>query len=297
MPTPISIDFSAANDATDCLRYYFNRYVRNLVAADEELALPLLFGEAFHTARAILAKHTDNDALRAALDAANNAYAPIFEQYQLQHTENMRTPYVLRSLIHAYLAKYGEPTDLHTEIGARLDMGTYVFHGRIDYVAPMTDLITVSDVKTTGGVMWLPQARLNWQLVGYAYAVRELTSHTPQQVAIDGVVIPRPTKAIVNNPPPEWEYALALHDNLHLRTASIQPRDYIEWKRWMDHTVTVISYCMETNEWPMRAPHACSRYGKVCQYDPLCKCPSSELEERMVENLYTVKPWHPFEGE
>lgn len=288
---PLTLDYTAMEDAWWCLRLWYNRYHRHLLPKERGFESALLFGEAIHSARDTLARGSD-------LEEALKEFDRIFTTQYDEHAEGdlKRTPFIGRCLLRAYLKKWGQPRDLHTEVGAEVILPDNVhLIGRLDYVNDDPEC-TVTDVKTTGGLFWLPQARLNWQLVGYAYMVRELLGLAPTQVCIDAFVVPPLTKKIQALAPPENEHALNLFDNLHRRYGSLQPRDYEEWMRWVLHTANVIRSCLQNNWWPMRAPKACGRFGRVCHYDMLCKAQTPEQEQKLVEALYVVEPWHPFDN-
>jgi hypothetical protein len=287
---PLEVDFTQLNDLCDCARYYYNRYELGIVPIDRPPATALEFGSAIHHARDTLSQTKD---LQSALSAFDESYTSKYESLGWEDT--LRTPYIGRVMLHAYHQKWDQPKDLYTEIGAAIELGSILYYGRIDYIAD-DPYNTVTDLKSTSGMIWLPQARLNWQLVGYAYMARELTGIDPKQIAIDGLIVPRLSKKMEVFPP-ESEYALKIHDNLHRRTAQIYPRDYEEWHNWVKWCVMKITLCRDTGIWPMRAPKACSRFNRVCDYDILCKCQDAEQEQRLRESLFEVDRWHPFAGE
>ena len=291
MPTkPLVVDYSALNEYAWCPRAYQRRYVQHLIPADAVVSTSLSFGEAHHQARAMLAETGE---LAQALAKFDELYTTPYHAEGWD--DGVRTPYVGRALIHAYAQKWGLPHDTYTEIGSAIEIDDFIFHGRIDYVADST----VTDLKTTTALIWLPKARLNWQLVGYAFMVQALTPVTPAEVSVDGIIVPRMTKqmksAVVM--PPEAEYALSLHDTcLHRRTASILPADMHNWLMWVRSTVRAIRICLEENFFPMRAPVACSRYNRRCDFEPLCLAASEEVADNLANALYVIQPWTPYDA-
>lgn len=285
---PLVADYSALNEHCWCPRAYQRRYVQHLVPTDEVTSTALQFGEAMHQARAELAETGD---LEQAIAIFNQLYSMLY------HAENWddttRTPYVGRCLLHAYVQKWGKPEDTYTEIGSAIEVDDFIFHGRIDYVS---DRI-VTDLKTTTALMWLPKARLNWQLVGYAFMVQALTPVEPTEVSVDGIIVPRMTKAMKQAVilPPEEEYALTLHDCLHRRTAPVLPADLTNWLAWVRSTVRSIRQCIDENYFPMRAPVACSRYNRRCAYEPLCLAASEDVADSLADALYIESEWKPYE--
>jgi len=289
---PLEADYTALNELSWCERLYYNRFDLGIVPADQPPATALEFGRGLHAARDILS--TTGDIL-SAISKFDEVYTSRYEDEGWEDT--LRTPYVGRALIYAYYQKWGLPKDLYTEIGAAVQLGDMLYYGRIDYIADNENR-TVTDLKSTSALIWLPQARLNFQLIGYAHMAHELTGVKPGEVAIDGLIIPRiGVKMLAKGLPPEEEFALNIHDNLHRRTAPIFPRDYDEWHRWVEWSMMKINLCRETGVWPMRAPVACGRYNRSCDYDMLCKAQDSAQEERLRESLFVESRWHPFEGE
>ena len=283
----IEVDYTCLADLRACPRLYYNRYELGIVPIDRPPPIALEFGIAMHAARDILATGD----LDQALSKFEELYTSRYEADGWEDT--LRTPYIGRVLIHAYHQKWGQPKDLYTEIGAAIQVDDVLYYGRIDYIAD-DGFNTVTDLKTTSGLIWLPHPRLNWQLIGYAHMAHELTGIKPSQVAVDGIVIPRIPKKLEILPPAS-EYALKVHDNLHLRTSQIHPRDYEEWHRWLKWSVMKIELCRETGSWPMEAPTSCGRFNRSCEYEILCKAQDADQEERLVEALYEVSRWHPFE--
>ena len=289
MPTePLVVDYSALSEYCWCPRSYQRRYRQHLVPADEEVSTALQFGEACHQARALLAEHKN---LEQALAKFDELYTTPYNAEAWDDT--FRTPYVGQALLHAYAQKWGLPTDTYTEIGSAIEVDDFIFHGRIDYV----ERTTVTDLKTTSALMWLPKARLNWQLVGYAFMVQALTPVQPTEVSVDGIILPRLTKQFKSLAimPPASEFALTLHDNLHRRTAPILGEDLTNWLTWVRSTVRSIRMCIEDDSFPMRAPVACSRYNKRCAYEPLCLAASSDVADSLAQALYVQNPWRPYE--
>jgi hypothetical protein len=253
--------------------------------------VPLLFGEAIHKGRQVL---SESAAIEAALEAFDNIYTTAYESHELSETAH--TPYVGRSLLRAYHQKWPAPNDLVTEMGFNIEVpgANASLMGRVDYVAD-DGLNSVVDVKTTSSTFWLPQARLNWQLVGYAYALRELQGLNAERVGIDALIVSAPSQKLLKLELPEHEYALRLFDNLHRRYGSVQPRDYEEWHRWFLHTTSVIRQCIENDWWPMRAPKACNRFGRTCEYDLLCKATDEQQESEFIQRFFKQEVWHPYE--
>jgi PD-(D/E)XK nuclease superfamily len=290
----LEVDYTALSDLCWCQRLYFNRYELGIVPADQPPATALDFGTAIHEAIYTLA---ETGSIDSALSKFDELYSNPYEANGWAEVDTLRNPYVGRALIYAYHQKFGIPQDLYREIGAAVEVDETVYYGRIDRIAD-NPYKTVTDIKTTSGMIWLPQARLNWQLIGYAHMARELTGVDSEEVAIDGLVVPRLGKKMIDKGlPHESEYALTIHDNLHLRTAMIHQRDYDEWHRWLRWCVFQIHMARDTGSWPMRAPVACNRYNKDCAYGILCRAENEEQELRLREALYIEQRWHPFEGE
>jgi hypothetical protein len=287
----IEVDYTCLADLRACPRLYYNRFELGIVPIDRPPPVALEFGKGIHSARDVLT----SDGLDAALSKFDELFTTRYEAEGWE--DSLRTPYIGRVMLHAYNQKWGQPKDLYTEIGAAVEVDDVLYYGRIDYIAD-DGYNTVTDLKTTSGMIWLPQARLNWQMIGYAHMSRELTGVEPKQVAIDGIIIPRMSKKLSPDMyPPEAEYALKVHDNLHLRTSQIHQRDYDEWHRWLRWSVFKIKLCRDTGEWPMEAPTACNRYNRICDYNPLCTAQDAEQEQRLIDALYEVDRWHPFANE
>lgn len=283
----LAVDFSALSEFGHCPQSYRRRHVQHLVPAGEAVSPSLLFGDAIHQARAALAT---GSSLEQALELFDQVYT---KTYNDENWTDFRTPYIGRALLHAYVQKWDQPNDSHTEIGATVELSDELFYyGRIDYVAGDT----VTDLKTTSALMWLPRPRLNWQLVGYAYMVGELTGNRPVNVQVDGVIVPKmPAKmkkeAVL---PPEEEYAYSLHDQLHRRDAPVFGLDYERWFQWVHWTVSEIRKCTDADFFPMKAPQSCNRYNKRCDYEPLCLAACDEFADNLVQALYEVRPWLPY---
>lgn len=290
--TQLTLDFSAAKDSWRCLEYYRRRYVQHLVPVGEEFSPSLAIGDAYHQSLAALQNGQTIDAALALFDVL---YTTAYDAADC--TDTVRTPYVGRAMLHAYYQKWGITDSHHVEVGAAVDMDLFTLYGKIDDIWA-DEFHTVVDHKTTSGLIWLPTARPNWQLVGYAHMVRTLTGIEPRQVCVDGIVWPRIGKRMQEKVlPPEQEFALTQHDNLHRRVAPLYERDYAEWHTWISHTASVILHCLEHDRWPMNAPQGCTMYNRDCDYMPLCKAPTLDTVDRLVEALYVVKPWHPYDAD
>lgn len=290
----LEADFSSLSDLDWCPRLYYNHIELGLVPLEAPPSTALAFGDATHQAHEILANTGD---LQAALSKFDEVYSTPYEADGWD--DALRTPYIGRTMLHAYHQKWGRPINLHTEVGAAVELDDVLYYGKVDRIHQHLDSLCVTDIKTTSGLFWLPQARLNWQLVGYAHMARELTGVHPDKVAIDAIIIPKISQALIKKYggelPPEAEFALNFHDNLHFRDAVITDRDYDEWHRWVRWCSFQIKLCRETNTWPMKAPRACMRFGRTCEFDPLCKAQNEEQEFRLREALYEVKRWTPYD--
>jgi hypothetical protein len=282
----LAVDYSALSEFGHCPQSYRRRHQQHLVPAGEDTSPSLLFGDAIHQARASLAT---GSAIEQALALFDSVYTRVYES---EGWTDFRTPYIGRALLHAYVQKWDSPRDDHTEIGANVELSDDLFYyGRIDYVADDT----VTDLKTTSALMWLPKPRLNWQLVGYAHMVGALTGQQPTQVAVDGLIVPKLSKKMQQQElPPEEEYAYTLHDNLHRRTAPVLDVDLERWHSWVLWTVDAIQRCMEQDFFPMKAPQACNRFNRRCDYEPLCMAASDEVAENLAAALYEESPWAPY---
>lgn len=289
---PLEADFSSLAELDWCPRLYYNHIELGLVPLEAPPSLSLLFGDAVHQAIEVLIITGD---LQPALAKFDEIYSTT---YEAEGWDDLRSPYIGRALLHAYHQKWGVPQVLHHEVGAAVEVDDVLYYGKIDQIRA-DEYTTVSDTKTTSALFWLPIARLNWQLVGYAYMAKELTGVDPQQVAIDALVIPKISQATIKKYggvlPPEEEFALGLHEQLHFRTATITPRDYAEWHTWVRWCAFQIKMCRETGIWPMKAPRACMRYNRDCEYNPLCKAQNADQEQRLRENLYKEERWHPYD--
>lgn len=289
----LEADFSSLDELNWCPRLYYNHIELGLVPIEAPPSMALAFGDAIHQAIEVLTLEGD---LLAALDKFDEVYTKPYEAEGWD--DALRTPYIGRTLLHSYYQKWGLPKNLYTEEGAAVEVDDVLYYGKIDRILDDEDA-TVADIKTTSALFWLPQARLNWQLVGYAHMARELTGVNPKRVAIDAIVIPRISQALIKKYkgelPPEGEMALNFHDCLHFRDAIITARDYDEWHRWLQWCVFQIKLCRETNAWPMKTPRPCTRFGRECEYAVLCKAQDADQEQRLVENLFKVERWRPYE--
>lgn len=282
----LAVDYTALNEFGHCPQSYRRRHFQHLVPVGEAVSPSLLFGDAIHQARAALATGSSLPQVLAIFDRVYTAV------YESEGWTDFRTPYIGRALLHAYQQKWDRPADSHTEIGANVELEDELFYyGRIDYV----EGDTVADLKTTSALMWLPKPRLNWQLVGYAYMVGELTGTRPEQVCVDGLIVPKMSKKQkLDELPPEEEYAYTLHDNLHRRTGPVLDVDLEHWLAWVHWTVDAIKRCTEANFFPMKAPAACNRFNRRCDYEPLCLAASEEVAENLAAALYEENPWAPY---
>jgi len=269
----LTVDYTSLFTANKCLRQYYWRYVRHLVP-DEPESTAVVFGKKVHDIRGQLA--AGNTDFTSHLDE--------YEQFFSSHVsanETLRTPQALRDVMTLYLERYHPIKDVHTEVGFAVELfENVVFVGRIDYVTEIDGKWAVIDLKTTGSLAWLPQAKLNWQLVGYAYALHTLSGKMPSYVGIDGIVLSRKL-----NP----------DSTFHLRISNLTERDFEEWRRWINYCVSTILFCLEDDWWPMIALNGCKQFGE-CPYAPLCKSPSKEIEENLLRN-YREERWFPYEQE
>jgi hypothetical protein len=269
----LTIDYTSLATANKCLRQYYWRFVRHLVP-DEPESTAVVFGKKVHDIRRDLAAGRKN----------LTSHVEEYEQFFASHVsanEALRTPQTLKEVMALYLERYHPIKDIYTEVGFAVEASRNVlFVGRIDYVTEIDGKWAVIDLKTTGSLAWLPHPKLNWQLIGYAYALHTLSGKVPSYVGIDGIVL---TKKL--NP----------DSTFHLRISNVTARDFEEWEHWMSHWVGTILFCLKDDWWPMAALNGCKQFGE-CPYAPLCKAPSKEIEENLLRN-YREERWFPYERE
>lgn len=303
----LQVDFSSLCDYSWCKRLYYYRHVRDLVPKAPSSKIALNFGTAVHEALDAWARQQHS------LDAALAAFDVSWQQRGDVLPTTGRNRIVAGALLHAWHRKHSDDeAPLYVEIGASIDIDSDVLlYGRIDKVCTIIEGTGPIDNKTTSTLTWLPQPRLNWQLIGYAHMVAALTDIQPTIVGIDGLVckslwkkhLPKDFIVELDNieeayiGPPIEELSLNYDDCIVRRTALIQQSDRDMWWAWLTDAVNGIRERtgLSAQHWPGNAPTACHRYNGRCDYETLCFAPTTETMERLVEGLYVEEPWHPYE--
>jgi hypothetical protein len=302
----MEFEYSSLKACCECPFYFKCRYIDNIVPIQsaELESVPLAFGSLLHTARENLAKGNDiDDVLRVfdiEYDLLHNAWS------QHQYKIGTRTKLAGRCLILAYAHKWAQELtqDKETEIGFTVALNQeFALRGKIDYIQLRSYGSVIVDLKHTSSLIWLPQAKLNFQLIGYAFAYESLTGKRPEYIAVDGIVLPRyndakffPTTKTRTPQLPEDDLAMTLvNTNLCFRESALTDRDYDTWLNWLESTISNVIRYLNDDSWPKHSPWNCYNYRRECEYLPLCHSQTDATAQALRDNLYEVAVWHPYE--
>jgi hypothetical protein len=264
--------------------FAFNlRFNRNLLPVGGPVNHGLEFGVAIHSALANWFTNKDED---RALDVFRQAFEPFEEQPTVSPKTNkpINATYTLifgSALLSTYIRKYEndsrELVGNELALGEELAPGVFVM-GILDKILKSRDgTITFMDHKTSkyyNSFQLIP----NPQFHGYKFLCETFTG---KKVAGELDMI-----GIAKNKPA---------DELLFRT----PFDYShdQMQRWKDATLMIveeIERSRQLNKWERR--WNCKPFFKDCPYLPLCTSPTDASIEPLLERMYKVQVWDPFES-
>jgi len=194
-------------------------------------------------------------------------------------------------------------------LGVDEDGWTYIYCGRIDRVEEHRGVIRVVDTKTTtrfGATYW-KRLRPNAAITGYVAGLRELTGIVTKHAALDVIYIGEPRKRDEKTGNYRLPKAVkeAGQEAIDDWVANIQcehgptQRTGGDISQWWRNTILKgirlrkLFQQKDIAEWVMEEEH-CTAYGE-CDFRDICILEANQ--EPVIQSLYEVKPWRPFELE
>jgi hypothetical protein len=183
------------------------------------------------------------------------------------------------SLLNAYFQKYQNDKRpvLETEIAVaeELTPGIYLM-GRIDKILADGSKIRFVDYKFTKypDKYWtLPSL----QFTTYAYIVGKLTGKRAYgELDLIGISKTKSPNEMLTRIP--FEY-----NDYHME----------QWKKSVTYWIKQITACREANHWPQS--WQCQPFFSDCAYAPLCQAVDANLIEPLINSMYRVEFWSPFD--
>ncbi len=261
------LDSSKTKCFLECPRKFYWRHVRKLVPLHEKAALS--FGKAIH--EALYEWHKTYDLERT---------IEIFhEHWDDKIDEQLRTAEKGESLLKGYAERYPpkhEPFKfLSLEQKVQIEIGDFVYGGRIDGIVEWGGMYLVLDHKTASrmGPKYFDRFRPDLQMTGYAFMAKQLFKQHIHGVVINVLYFTKKqmdfVREISSREPFEYEQFASLILNLASQIKANDPEDMNSWlPNWT----------------------SCGDWGG-CDYRDLCL---SEDPEPLARSMYREEVWHPF---
>ena len=251
-------DASMISDYLYCPKYFYYRYIRNLVPIVEPP--PLLFGRVFHEALLIWYKEKD---LEKAVGVFSKLPVQIGDSRRTrEHGEVIMREYAKRWAVEPYKIK-------QLEVEFHLDMGKgRVYAGRIDAVVEQVTQLYVKDHKTSArlGASFFRSFRPHVQMDGYCFACRELCGQCSGAI-INGV-------SLADKPKDRFQRSITP------RTGVEMDKFKVNFHLWCDR----IERDVVNKEFPEHYTH-CTKWGAKCDFWDMCVFGESE---RVVKENFKI---------
>lgn len=250
-----------------CPRKYYYRCVEHL-CPKIPVSVHILFGQAFH--KALDVWYTEHD-----VKLSVEEFVSEFQAYDgLHETKTLRKG---TEAIIKYVEKYkNEPLKvIQVEMGFTIELGKYIYVGRIDAVAEGTGVlegIYIIDHKTTSkknSVLVDP----NHQIDGYIYGENQISGKPVAGAILNNIVI------LKNSVTPYRQFTKRSASDIH---------------NWINTTLAWMDRISSDKDFPKNTS-ACKDFNHLCDYIILCKNDrDEELCRNLQNNFYTIKKWEPF---
>ena len=276
----------------------------------------LAFGIGFHKAREVwIQKRRVGWSDAMAIDEAKKAFLEVWEKelpFELREAleiNNDRRSYGnFCRIFDAYVKKF--PLAMFDKILA-VEMPFTLYLGKtpkgreiswsgiLDLAVEWQGGLFYDDLKTSSFAIdekFFNQFRNSGQLIGYAWAGRELGIGNFSGVMIHGVEVKVPQEGmkLKKDGTPYARQGRQIEDMMGVDIINISD-DMIE--KWKKSTLKKIDQVMEAREeksWTRNDGELCNSYNRDCPFKFLCTSPEDLIESR-VQEFYKTREWNPLE--
>jgi len=274
-------DNSALSSLITCPRMFYYRHELGLVRMHEEPSIALQFGLAVHSALETWQAQGKDD--QVALNMFVTSFAPYEEKPQIGKSgKELSALYtviygcnILTEYFNTYRADEREIVQLESPLAEQVDSEVYLA-GRVDKIVKSSRGLVFTDYKTT---KYMNDFLINPnpQFMTYKHLTEKLTGEKVSgELDIIGV---SKTKSLAEL----------------LRR---EPFDYTDdqmtaWKKSVISWVRQIKVYQENEFWPQT--WRCKPFFRDCAYLPLCSLPSHDAHDSIIQSMYEVSRWDPFQ--
>jgi hypothetical protein len=292
------LDNSALSAFAHCPRRFL--YVKVLSLRSRVDALALSFGGAFHAGLAEY--YTSGEPVKALRDFAEAATAErsrlqirieeakaagIKEEYSLEFGMQLLTKYMLRyprgTDGFQIMVKDGTPL---VEQGFTLRLGNGLIVGKMDGVIDDGDLL---EHKTTSQYLspeFLSQYIVHNQITLYMAALRELLGRMPKKCIVN-IIRVKEYKTVNKDD--------KLFSRQYVTRTTAQLDQFLQQ---LEFRISQVKNFLRIgfDAFYQNAPEACTKWGRICEYMPLCQAQDSDSVEALINGGgYVVEAWEPFD--
>jgi len=274
-------DPSSIGSFISCPQMYYYRYELGLLRKDAEPSYSLEFGGSGHKGLEVWEKTERDDT--AGIQAAIKSFTGHEEPPKIGKSGKELAPtysmIYLCSVLNAYFQKYraDKRRVIETElaVGEELIPGIYLI-GRIDKIMEDSRGVVFADYKFTKypDKYWtLPSL----QFTTYAFITSKLTGKQVRgELDLVGISKTKSPDELLTRVP--FEY-----NDFQLET----------WKNSAIYWTQQINTCRLANYWPQS--WQCQPFFRDCAYAPLCQAVDRNLIEPLIQSMYRVDFWDPFQ--
>lgn len=282
MEAPVAYDNLMIDNLKRCERYFFHRHIEHLspIGDNFDTDFKAQFGVAWHFAM-------DKWFGGEGADEMDKAFLDHWLPFEGMDSKEIRTAKNGLSMLEKYRKKYPLENDPfkvadkeHIEVGFTLELGKYLYCGRIDKVAKWEFGFSgniVIDHKTSGAKGFLilkPNAAFD----GYSWAASQVLKESVVGVLVDQV------------------YMYKTKTDFIRELTERKPIEIEEWKHETIMRIDSIQRYLEYGFWP-RSDKSCRAFGRDCEYKILCTCIDKDMISSIKEAGFEEKIWKPYQEE
>lgn len=274
-------DNSSLSSLITCPRMFYYRHELGLVRIHEEPSTPLQFGLAVHSSLETWQAYGKDD--QKALNVFVTAFAPYEEKPQIGKSgKELAALYtviygcnILTEYFNTYRTDKREIIQLETPLAEQVE-GNVFIAGRVDKIVKSSRGLVFADYKTTkymNDFMLVP----NPQFMTYKHLAEQLTGQKVSgELDIIGVSKTKSLAELLRREP--FDYT---NDQMYAWRESV--------KAWVGQIKTY----RQNNFWPQS--WRCKPFFRDCAYLPLCSLPNVSAHDNLIQTMYEVSRWDPFQ--
>jgi hypothetical protein len=274
-------DNSSLSALITCPRMFYYRHELGLAPRQEEPSTPLQFGLSVHLALETWQARGKDDS--QAIAHFVESFSPYEESPTIGKSgKELGATYTVLygcSLLGEYFHKYRsdnrEIVQLETPLAEEVEPGTYIA-GRVDKIVRGSYGLVFADYKTT---KYMNDFLINPnpQFMTYKFMCEKLTGERVSgELDVLGVSKTKPLAELLRREPFDYtDYQMT------------------EWRKSVTALIKLVGQYRSAEFWPQT--WRCRPFFRDCSFMPLCTLPSREPHDRLIEELYEVKRWDPFQ--